>query len=38
MSRYLIPAWNEHPFCNYGQRAKLVISLVSSTYGRRYYV
>jgi hypothetical protein len=38
MPRYLIPAWNEHPFCRCGQRAKLITSLVPSTHGRRCWV
>jgi hypothetical protein len=38
MPRYLIPAWNERSFCRCGRRAKLTISLVPTTYGRRCWV
>jgi hypothetical protein len=38
MSHYLIPAWNEHPFCRCSLRAMLCTSLVPTTYGRRYWV
>jgi hypothetical protein len=38
MPRYLIPAWNEHPFCHCCQWAKLTTSLEPSTYGRRCWV
>jgi hypothetical protein len=38
MHHYLIPAWNERPFCRCGQRVKLTTSLVPSTYGRRCFM
>jgi hypothetical protein len=38
MSLYPIPAWDEHPFCHCGNRAKLRTSLEEITYGRRYWV
>jgi hypothetical protein len=38
MPRYLIPAWNEHPFCHCRQRAKLSTSLEPSTYVRSCWV
>jgi hypothetical protein len=38
MPRYLIPAWNKHPFYRYHQRAKLTTSLELHTYGRRCWV
>jgi hypothetical protein len=38
MPRYLIPSWNECPFCRYHQRAKLTTSLEASTHGRRCWV
>jgi hypothetical protein len=38
MSLYLIPAWDERPFCHCGKRAKLRTSLEEITYGRRYWV
>jgi hypothetical protein len=38
MPRYLIPAWNEHPFCRCDQRAKLATSVVLTTYRWRCWV
>jgi hypothetical protein len=38
MPRYLIPAWNERPFCRCHQRAKFTTSLELSTYERRCWV
>jgi hypothetical protein len=38
MPRYLIPTWNERLFCRCGQRAKLTISLLPTTYRRRHWV
>jgi hypothetical protein len=38
MPRYLLPVWNERPFYHYQRRAKMIISLVSTTYGRRCWV
>jgi hypothetical protein len=38
MPHYLIPTWNECPLCHCGRRAKIDISLVSTTYERRCWV
>jgi hypothetical protein len=38
MPRYLIPTWNERPFCHCRQWAKLSTSLEPSTYERRCWV
>jgi hypothetical protein len=35
MSCYLLPAWNEHPLCHCQWWAKMTISLMPTTHGRR---